>query len=60
MFGKPKPLGPALSFTPEQLAVTHDGMFRVVNGSGTGARAGSTCRRHQDGRQDRHRAGRGG
>ena len=25
-----------LPFTPEQLAVTHDGMFRVVNGSGTG------------------------
>jgi penicillin-binding protein 2 len=23
-------------FTPEQLAVAHDGMFRVVNGSGTG------------------------
>lgn len=39
MFGKPKPLGPALPFTPEQLAVTHDGMFRVVNGSGTGARS---------------------
>ena len=25
-----------VDFTPEQLAVTHDGMFRVVNGSGTG------------------------
>ncbi|MBO9498439.1 MAG: penicillin-binding protein 2 [Novosphingobium sp.] len=37
MFGHPKPLGPALPFTPEQLAVTHDGMFRVVNGSGTAA-----------------------
>lgn len=37
MFDKPKPLGPALPFTPEQLAVTHDGMFRVVNGSGTAA-----------------------
>ncbi|MBO0749578.1 MAG: penicillin-binding protein 2 [Porphyrobacter sp.] len=37
MFGPPKPLGPALPFTPEQLAVTHDGMFRVVNGSGTAA-----------------------
>src|SRR3569833_793480 len=36
-FGQPKPAGPALPFTPEQLAVTHDGMFRVVNGSGTGA-----------------------
>jgi len=33
--GRPMPLGPALPFTPEQLAVTHDGMFRVVNGSGT-------------------------
>ena len=32
---KPMPLGPALPFTPEQLAVPHDGMFRVVNGSGT-------------------------
>jgi penicillin-binding protein 2 len=32
--GKPK-LGPALPFTSEQLAVTHEGMFRVVNGSGT-------------------------
>jgi penicillin-binding protein 2 len=39
MFGRPKPLGPALPFTPEQLAVTRDGMFRVVNGSGTGARS---------------------
>jgi penicillin-binding protein 2 len=37
LFGHQKPLGPALPFTPEQLAVTHDGMFRVVNGSGTGA-----------------------
>jgi penicillin-binding protein 2 len=33
---KKKPLGPALPFTAEQLAVAHDGMFRVVNGSGTG------------------------
>mgnify|MGYP000594275533 CR=1 FL=1 len=33
-----KGLYPApLPFTPEQLAVTHEGMFRVVNGSGTGA-----------------------
>ncbi len=39
MFGQPKPLGPALPFTAEQLAVTHDGMFRVVNGSGTAARS---------------------
>jgi penicillin-binding protein 2 len=35
MAGQQKPLGPALPFTPEQLAVAHDGMFRVVNGSGT-------------------------
>ncbi len=35
ILGKPKPDGPPLPFTPEQLAVTHDGMFRVVNGSGT-------------------------
>ncbi len=37
LFGQPKPLGPPFRFTPEQLAVTHDGMFRVVNGHGTGA-----------------------
>src|SRR6478735_7980551 len=37
LYGHERPLGPALPFTPEQLAVTHDGMFRVVNGSGTGA-----------------------
>jgi penicillin-binding protein 2 len=36
MFGHEKPPGPALPFTPEQFAVAHDGMFRVVNGSGTG------------------------
>jgi penicillin-binding protein 2 len=36
MFGQPKPLGPDLPFTPEQLAVTRDGMFLVVNGHGTG------------------------
>ena len=36
LYGRPKPLGPALPFTPEQLAVAHDGMFRVVNGAGTG------------------------
>ncbi|MBD3729778.1 MAG: penicillin-binding protein 2 [Sphingomonadales bacterium] len=35
LFGNKKPLGPPLPFTPEQLAVTHDGMFRVVNGRGT-------------------------
>lgn len=35
MFGGQKPLGSAFPFTPEQLAVAHDGMFRVVNGSGT-------------------------
>lgn len=39
MFGQPKPHGPALPFTPEQLAVAHDGMFAVVNGGGTGARS---------------------
>ena len=36
IFGQEKRAGPALPFTPEQLAVAHDGMFRVVNGSGTG------------------------
>ncbi|WP_423142399.1 penicillin-binding protein 2 [Parablastomonas sp. CN1-191] len=36
MFGANRPPGPDLPFTPEQLAVTHEGMFRVVNGSGTG------------------------
>ncbi len=36
ILGRKKTLGPALPFTPEQLAVAHDGMFRVVNGSGTG------------------------
>jgi len=35
LFGQQNPLGPALPFTAEQLAVAHDGMFRVVNGSGT-------------------------
>jgi penicillin-binding protein 2 len=39
MFGQPKLLGPPLPFTPEQLTVTRDGMFRVVNGSGTAARS---------------------
>lgn len=36
MFGQPKPPGPALPFTPEQLQVARDGMFAVVNGRGTG------------------------
>lgn len=36
IFGRPKPLGPQLPFTPEQFQVAHDGMFKVVNGSGTG------------------------
>ncbi len=36
VLGQERPPGPALPFTPEQLAVAHDGMFRVVNGSGTG------------------------
>lgn len=35
LHGLEKPPGPALPFTAEQLAVAHDGMFRVVNGSGT-------------------------
>lgn len=35
IFGQEKPPGPPLPFTPEQLAVTHEGMFRVVNGHGT-------------------------
>ncbi len=34
--GHKKPDGPALPFTAEQLTVAHEGMFRVVNGSGTG------------------------
>jgi len=37
ILNQPRPHGPALPFTAEQLAVPHDGMFRVVNGSGTGA-----------------------
>jgi penicillin-binding protein 2 len=36
ILGQEKPLGAALPFTEEQLMVAHDGMFRVVNGSGTG------------------------
>jgi penicillin-binding protein 2 len=39
LFGQEKPLGPALPFTPEQFAVAQEGMFRVVNGSGTGTRS---------------------
>jgi penicillin-binding protein 2 len=39
MFGPGPLLGPALPFTPEQLAVAHEGMFDVVNGSGTGTRS---------------------
>ncbi len=35
IFGQKKLSGPALPFSAEQLAVTHEGMFRVVNGSGT-------------------------
>lgn len=35
LFGQHKPPGPALPFTPEQMQVVHDGMFRVVNGAGT-------------------------
>ena len=37
LFGQHTPPGPALPFTAEQLAVAHDGMFAVVNGSGTAA-----------------------
>jgi penicillin-binding protein 2 len=33
--GRKKLLGPAFPFTAEQLTVAHEGMFRVVNGSGT-------------------------
>lgn len=33
--GRPKPLGLPLPFTAEQLQVTHEGMFQVVNGTGT-------------------------
>lgn len=36
ILGHKKADGKPLPFTAEQLAVTHDGMFRVVNGSGTG------------------------
>jgi penicillin-binding protein 2 len=36
LHGQPMPLGPDLPFTPEQFAVTREGMFDVINGSGTG------------------------
>ncbi|MFM5918161.1 MAG: penicillin-binding protein 2 [Novosphingobium sp.] len=36
LHGQAKPPQGPLPFTPDQLAVAHDGMFRVVNGSGTG------------------------
>ena len=39
ILGHEKRAGPALPFTAEQLGVARDGMFRVVNGSGTGARS---------------------
>lgn len=35
LFGNHRPAGPALPFTEEQFTVTREGMFRVVNGSGT-------------------------
>jgi penicillin-binding protein 2 len=34
-----KPKAERLPFTPQQLAVVHEGMFDVVNGSGTGGRS---------------------
>jgi len=36
LLDQPKPPGAALPYTPEQFQVTRDGMFNVVNGSGTG------------------------
>lgn len=36
ILGRELPPGPPLPFTPDQLQVAHDGMFRVVNGAGTG------------------------
>ena len=36
LLGQKKPAAPLLPFAAEQLEVAHDGMFRVVNGSGTG------------------------
>jgi penicillin-binding protein 2 len=38
VLGKPAPLGPDLPVTAEQLQIAREGMFRVVNGSGTAAR----------------------
>ncbi len=38
LLNQPKPLGPPLPFTPEQFAVTRQGMFDVVNGGGTASR----------------------
>jgi penicillin-binding protein 2 len=38
LLDKLKPPGPALPFTEEQLAVVREGMFDVVNGSGTASR----------------------
>ena len=35
ILGQKMPMGPVLPFTPEQLQVVHEGMFRVVNGNGT-------------------------
>ncbi|HEY7808576.1 MAG TPA: penicillin-binding protein 2 [Croceibacterium sp.] len=37
LFGKPRQPGPTLPMSPEQFGVTRDGMFRVVNQSGTAA-----------------------
>ncbi len=39
LLDKVNPKAPRLPFSPEQLAVVHEGMFDVVNGSGTGGRS---------------------
>ncbi len=39
LFDKVNPKAPLLPFSPQQLAVVHEGMFDVVNGSGTGGRS---------------------
>jgi len=39
LYGKPKPPGEHLPISPEQFQVTREGMFRVVNGSGTAGSA---------------------
>jgi penicillin-binding protein 2 len=39
LLDKVKPNAPRLPFSPEQLAVVHEGMFDVVNGSGTAGRS---------------------